>query len=651
MSDGLLSEIKAQRRKNTRLLFVTLLISLPLFLILVGKPVEIQVYPVEARAEANIEFITGFGIPLQTQYLVFSDATEFMISSPGFTAEKALYEKSAETSVIEVSLKPLPGLVIVEVDGSANFEIHVPSLGLRSKTRSFQFEAPAGALAIEIDGPNIQKLVKNIEVLGRGLEQIVAVELKEVRGSIALTVVPSHATVSLDSVQVNGEDGRYQFKAAVGGHTINIAADGYVSNVLEVYADESSEVRLDTITLKPKSVQVTLASRPAKATVLIDGKYLGETPLSLSLMPLRDYRYQVRKSGFEPVLGNLEVELGKDIARDIVLAKERYTVNVEVFPASKVILNGVEKGVSSIDLMVSAGDIISAEKAGYATEEFLIPAVKLEDRNIRFRLIEADRKLFVESPDIEEVEGVTLLKLEGRTFGVPDNLRLLMQSYVPDLYVSDTVITAEAYARFSGGDVDGDVGQLPQNKINWQDAALYCNWLSEKLALRPFYIFGEVRGVNTISFDQNSNGFRMPTLGEWVVLMSAGSPEKIQMYPWGEKYLDIPRGIGNLAGRELGQYSSATMQHYVDNYAGLSPVKSFRPNALNLYDLVGNVREWLHDAAVENTEYFGAAYGIQHRTLGSSYLSASPEALESIAVGSAIYGADDLGFRVVRTIR
>jgi len=468
MSDGLLSEIKAQRRKNTRLLFVTLLISLPLFLILVGKPVEIQVYPVEARAEANIEFITGFGIPLQTQYLVFSDATEFMISSPGFTAEKALYEKSAETSVIEVSLKPLPGLVIVEVDGSANFEIHVPSLGLRSKTRSFQFEAPAGALAVEIDGPNIQKLVKNIEVLGRGLEQIVAVELKEVRGSIALTVVPSHATVSLDSVQVNGEDGRYQFKAAVGGHTINIAADGYVSNVLEVYADESSEVRLDTITLKPKSVQVTLASRPAKATVLIDGKYLGETPLSLSLMPLRDYRYQVRKSGFEPVLGNLEVELGKDIARDIVLAKERYTVNVEVFPASKVILNGVEKGVSSIDLMVSAGDIISAEKAGYATEEFLIPAVKLEDRNIRFRLIEADRKLFVESPDIEEVEGVTLLKLEGRTFGVPDNLRLLMQSYVPDLYVSDTVITAEAYARFSGGDVDGDVGQLPQNKINWQ---------------------------------------------------------------------------------------------------------------------------------------------------------------------------------------
>ena len=127
--------------------------------------------------------------------------------------------------------------------------------------------------------------MKNIEVRGRGLEQIVAVELKEVRGSIALTVVPSHATVSLDSVQVNGEDGRYQFKAAVGDHTINIAADGYVSNVLEVYADERSEVRLDTITLKPKSVQVTLASRPAKATVLIDGKYLVKTPLSLSLMP------------------------------------------------------------------------------------------------------------------------------------------------------------------------------------------------------------------------------------------------------------------------------------------------------------------------------------------------------------------------------
>ena len=651
MSDGLLSEIKAQRRKNTLLLFVTLLISLPLFLILVGRTIEIQVNPVEARAAANIELIKGFGIALQNQYLVFSDVTEFMISSPGYAAEKALYKKNAEISVVEVDLKLLPGLIRVEVDGDADFEIYVPSLSLRSKDRSFEFEAPAGGLVVEVDGINIQKSVKNIEVLGRGLEQIVSVELREVRGSIAFAVVPSNASVSLDHAQVDGADGYYQFKVAVGDHAIDIAADGYVSKVMEVYVDESSELRLDTITLQPKSVQVTLTSRPAKATVLIDGKYMGETPLSLSLMPLRDYRYQVRKSGYEPVLGKLEVELGQASAREIVLAKERYSVSVEVFPASKIILNGVEKGISSIALTVSAGDIISAEKVGYATEEFLVPAVKLEDRNIRIRLIKADRKLFVDSPDIEEVEGVTLLKLEGRTFSVPEKLRLLMQPYVPDLYVSDTVITAEAYARFSGGNVGSDVGQLPQNNINWQDAALYCNWLSEKLALRPFYTFGEVRGVKTIAFDQNSNGFRMPTLGEWVVLMSAGSLEKMQKYPWGEQYLAIPRGIGNLAGRELGEYSSATMQHYVDNYAGLSPVKSFRPNALNVYDLVGNVREWLHDAAVENAEYFGAAYGIQHRTLGSSYLAASPEALESIAVGSAIYGADDLGFRVVRTIK
>ena len=651
MSDGLLSEIKAQRRKNTLLLFVTLLISLPLFLILVGRTVEIQVHPAEAAAAANIEFIQGFGIPLQSQYLVFSNATEFLISSPGYTAEKSRYEKSAEISVVEVYLKPLPGLISLKVAGEADFEIRVPSLGLRSKDRSFQFEAPAGGLVVEIDGIHIQKLVKNIEVLGRGLEQIVSVELKEVQGSIAVTVVPSHATVSLDNAQVNGEDGRYQFKVAVGDHTISIAADGYVSEVIEVYADETSEVRLAAVTLEPKSVRVTLTSIPAKATILVDGKYLGETPLSLSLIPLRDYQYQVRKSGYESVLGKLEFELGKDSAREIVLAKERYSVSVEVFPASNIILNGVDKGVSPKDLTVAAGDIILANKDGYATEEYLIPAVKLEDRNIRIRLVEADRKLFVDSPEIDQVEGVTLLKLEGRSFGVPEKLSLLMQSYVPDLYVSDTVISAEAYARFSGGDVGSDLAQLPQNKLSWQDAARYCNWLSAKLALRPFYLFGEVQGVNTISFDKNSNGFRMPTLGEWVVFMSEGSPEKIQMYPWGEKYLAIPRGIGNLAGRESGQYSSATMQHYVDNYAGLSPVKSFRPNALNMYDLVGNVREWLHDAAGANTDYFGAAYGIQHRTIGSSYLGASSEALASIVVDSAIYGADDLGFRVVRTIR
>ena len=48
--------------------------------------------------------------------------------------------------------------------------------------------------------------------------------------------------------------------------------------------------------------------------------------------------------------------------------------------------------------------------------------------------------------------------------------------------------------------------------VSWNDAALYCNWLSKQEGFEVFY---KVQENKVIGFNLNSHGYRLPTESEW----------------------------------------------------------------------------------------------------------------------------------------
>ena len=127
----------------------------------------------------------------------------------------------------------------------------------------------------------------------------------------------------------------------------------------------------------------------------------------------------------------------------------------------------------------------------------------------------------------------------------------------------------------------------PVEQVGWLDAVKFCNKVSEREGIAPFY---EIDGGKVTVADWNRPGYRLPTEAEWQYACRANTSTR---YPFGD---DAAR---------LGEYgwfsgNSGDKTH---------PVGEKRPNGFGLYDMLGNVSERCWDANDEPSHmYSGRVY-------------------------------------------
>jgi len=147
-----------------------------------------------------------------------------------------------------------------------------------------------------------------------------------------------------------------------------------------------------------------------------------------------------------------------------------------------------------------------------------------------------------------------------------------------DFYMGVYEVTNAQFRMFKKEHDSGKFGEESLNGenqpvvyVNWKEARDFADWLSGKT--------GKV--------------FRLPTEAEWEYAARAGTETN---YYWAEEAGNICEyaNIHDVTSKKINELDWEP-EKCDDGYAVSSPVGSFKPNAWGLYDMAGNVWEWISD--------------------------------------------------------
>jgi formylglycine-generating enzyme required for sulfatase activity/predicted Ser/Thr protein kinase len=203
-------------------------------------------------------------------------------------------------------------------------------------------------------------------------------------------------------------------------------------------------------------------------------------------------------------------------------------------------------------------------------------------------------------------------------------------------YLGVSEVTQGQYRAVTGKNPSSFKGpdELPVEQVSWLDAVAFCNELSRKENLAPFYV---IEGADVAVPDWNAAGYRLPTEAEWEYACRAGSSTR---YNFGDD------------AASLVEYA----WDHLNSRGKTHPVREKRPNAWGLFDMHGNVWEWCWDSydgdsyanVPEVNPHGPASTSLRVRRGGSYVLNPCDQRSAFRARYYRDFRTHDVGFRVAR---
>ncbi len=652
----------------TKLAAVVAVLFTALFLsfLFTARSLEIIVH---ADGEARVE-LSGVAIPLGSRYLLRPGNYPVSVTVPGYEPWQDVIAVSHEDSQrIDINPAILPGKVsFTSTPPGALITLNEEPLG--STPISLQSLA-AGEYRLQVAAPRYQTASLALEVTGRGIEQTISTQLQPDWAEVRINSTPT-ANVWLNDEPAGSTDAPLEILS--GEHAVTLRAPGYRDHMLSLTVVAEIAQSLGPIELIPADGVLDLSSDPSGANVSVDGVFQGRTPLQLSLSPNREHLIQLAKAGYERHRLRIQLEQGDSEQRQVSLSPELGEIAFEILPAAAELwINGRSMGRGSQTLALPAVEQrIEVRLEGYAKERLkVVPRVGLQQAVSVTLLTEAAARKAALTDEITSALGQTLVLVDpiaeptnefvmgasrrepGRRANEVEHPVKLERAF----YIATTETTNAQFRLFdeshNSGQIEGNSlnrEHQPVASVSWQQAAQFCNWLSRKEGLAPFY--REQQGIVT-GFNPSSSGYRLPSEAEWAYVTRFHG-ESVRRFAWGN---DFPPNspVVNLADNTSALVTGRILNGYADGHIVSANVASFPANPRGLFDLGGNVSEWVHDVYVipsANAELavdpLGQQSGDNYTLRGGSWALSRLSELRASYRDYGAAGRDDVGFRIAR---
>ncbi|NCF17970.1 MAG: PEGA domain-containing protein [Haliea sp.] len=622
----------------------------------------------ENPAEVDID---GLALPFGERYLLRPGTYQVTATAEGYhpmVTEVTVNDRDSQRA--ELVLRPLPGLLSVNsqppgakvlIDGEAVGETPLADLPV---------EAGEHQLQVQLDRylPHAQPL----EITGRQLPQGMELALSPAWAEVSIDSRPAGADILVDGETVATTPATVEILQGERQLILQLASFADWGQILELTAGQPQD--LGTVELQPAAGVLELASKPAGANVTLNGEFQGQTPLTLEISPGRKHRLAVFKPGYRRYNGSVELPAAGRDERTISLKAQLGEVRFEISPANAILrVDGKPRGRGSQTLSLPAFEhSVEVALEGHATvRRRVTPRPGLQQLvQVTLQTEQAARMARLK-PEITTSLGQTLLLFKPgesaqadftmgasrREPGRRANEVLHPVSLRRMFYLSTTEVTNAQFrlyqADHNSGQIDGNSlnrEHQPAVQVSWQQAASFCNWLSKREGLPPFY--RETKGIIN-GYNPSATGYRLPSEAEWAWAARADGPNWLK-FPWGDSFPPT-LAVENYADNTSAYVTGRILNGYTDGHVTSATVASFGPNSKGLYDLGGNVAEWAHDVygipsanGATQTDPLGPQGGDNYVIRGASWAHSKIAELRLSHRDYGQAGRDDVGFRLAR---
>jgi formylglycine-generating enzyme required for sulfatase activity len=591
-----------------------------------------------------------------------------------FALEQPFEVGADKSQTLQFQMERLPGRISVQAHQSgvattlingARVIIDGSEVGV---TPISNLEVKAGQRVLEIQIDNYQDIKTEVQIAGCPEEQSFDFALVPGWSDVFVSSIPEGAVVSVDGKPAGNTP--LTIELPEGNYQLQIRAEGFKTWQAQLAVAPNQPQSIKDIRLQAADGTLALQTQPPGANITIDEKFVGKTPLKVKLSANTEHEIRISKAGYENVSRRVQVATGKMNKVAIDLKPIMGIIRFVVEPAdAQLVLDGKNKGKVPKELkLVAVSHKLEIVKKGFKSYQTRITPRPGFPQEIKIVLSSLKSKPAAPAGIITTQNGYALRLIRPGPFtmgssrreqGRRTNETLRKITLQRSFFMGEREVTNKEFKQFLASHNSGTFkGQRlsqddqPVVQVTWEQAALFCNWLSAKESLPPAYVKKDGR---LVAAEPIGNGYRLPTEAEWEYCARFTKNQGSLKYPWGNQFPPTSPS-GNYADTSAKKLLPAYIENYNDGYPVTAPAAKFGGNDLGLYNLGGNVAEWCHDFYTIYTyntnktdiDPSGPPEGKHHVVKGSSWKYSSMSKLRLAYRDYSETKRPDLGFRVCR---